>query len=163
MGECVWVDVDGAIKSLIEAQMGKASAYTTLKLATVKATRIESSQDWKSWALPGCAIVGSIVPYVDAKRHGDGLPHYEKAYRYEVLFIVEGDQEIAFRYAKILIKRCELALRTVGIGVQSSPDNEHTDRNKPLLALAEVRLLRHPTPDTFYGLGSLEFTVHSAV
>lgn len=163
MGECVWVDVDSAIKSMVEAQMGKASSYTTLKLATVKATLIESPQDWKGWTLPGCAIAGSIVPYVDAKRHGDGLPHYEKAYRYGVLFIAEGDQESALRYAKTLVKRCELALRTVDIGAQSSPDGEHRRSGKPTITFAEVRLLRHPTPDLFYGLGSLEFTVHSAV
>lgn len=163
MGECVWVDVDGAIKSLIEAQMGKASAYTTLKLATVKATLIESPQDWKSWTLPGCAIAGSIVQYVDAKRHGDGLPHYEKPYRYGALFIVEGSQESALSNAKTLIKRCELALRTVDIGAQSSPDGEHRRSVKPTITFAEARLLRHPTSDLFYGLGSLEFTVQSAV
>lgn len=163
MGECVWVDVDGAIKSLIEAQMGKASGYTTLKLATVKATLIESPQDWKSWTLPGCAIAGSIVPYTDAKRHGDGLPHYEKTYRYGALFIVEGNQEGALRDAKTLVKRCELALRTVDIGTQSSPDGEHRRSVKPTITFAEARLLRHPSPDTWYGMGSLEFTVHSAV
>lgn len=163
MSECVWCDQDQEVKALILAQMGKASAYTTLKLATVKATVIEGPQDWKEWILPACAIASPMALYEDAKRHGDGLPHYIKRYRYGALFIVEGDQESAVANAKTLVKRCEKALRATAMAVQSSPDGEHTDTTKPLITFAEVRLLRHPSPGTWYGVGSLEFTVKATV
>lgn len=163
MSECVWYDQDQELKSLIEAQMGRSSAYTTLKLATIKATLIEGPQDWKEWTLPACAISSPLVAYQDARRHGDGLPHYEKMYRYGALFIVEGNQESAVSQAKTLIKRCEKALRTVAMTVQTSPDGEHTDITKPLIRLAEVRMFRHQVIGTWYGVGVLEFTVKATV
>lgn len=118
MGESAWVDTDAALVALFDAQLGQASAYTTLQINYAAALIGMDVTDWDTWATEGklpAIIVQGRFTRPQQREHGTMFTsplHIAKEYQYIIGAVVEGDRQTAEQYAKILVKRIEKVVLT---------------------------------------------------
>ena len=74
MSESLWNDIDERLRGQLDAYMGRASAFPTLKLQTVEASILTDllQMDWKKREFP-FGIVDGRVEEMDLREHGDDL------------------------------------------------------------------------------------------
>jgi hypothetical protein len=85
MSESLWNDIDERLRSQLDAYMGRASAFPTLKLQTVDASILTDllQMDWKKREFP-FGIVDGRVEEMNLREHGDDLfsANGESRYKY---------------------------------------------------------------------------------
>ena len=71
MSESLWNDIDERLRSQLDAYMGRASAFPTLKLQTVEASILTDllQMDWKKREFP-FGIVDGRVEEMNLREHG---------------------------------------------------------------------------------------------
>jgi hypothetical protein len=76
--------------TLFSAQMGAASAYTTLKAQTIN-TRIFANQlEWPYWTLPAISVACHRVDYGNDGHDGGARRRYSRAYQCMAVGLIAG-------------------------------------------------------------------------
>ena len=105
MSESLWNDIDERLRGQLDAYMGRASAFPTLKLQTVEASILTDllQMDWKKREFP-FGIVDGRVEEMNLREHGDDpfSANGESRYKYFIACAVMGSRAVATRDAKIL-------------------------------------------------------------
>lgn len=165
MSECAWIDTDDALVTLYAAQMGPASAYSTLKTKQTLATILIDNQQWEQWEtanlLPTLTVEGRFVR-LESGAHGGGTWHLNKEYRYRIGVVVAGTESTAVRNAKILLKRIEQATTLTKTVLVLDTSGEQVQRFK-IDGVAGIDLFRkrNGEENAFYAVGVMDLRVTS--
>lgn len=149
MSEALWFDLDQWQIDHLTAAVGSGSAYSSLQIATIRATIVKDTREWENselWTLPAVVVEGRDVER-RIKAHGDGRPHYDVLYPYVWLAPSYGTHDQARQNAKILLARLELAaIDLIAEATPPPPDSRGARLITPELGRGYVRLYQtNPT------------------
>lgn len=123
-----WHDLNNFQVNMFTAQMGAASAYTTMKVATVNRRIFADMFEWPYWTLPAIAVSCYQVDYSANEHMGGGSKLYRRVYRCAAFGLISGT--INYEVSPVVdtitdalaefYERMEAVLRTTQITVQSA-------------------------------------------
>ncbi len=160
----LWPKLDAAVVSILDTEMGTGSDYTDLQL--------QSAEAFETWA-PDTgpyprALVSSNLATMGAGGHGDGMPHIDNNYNYQVVIVAKAETYADARAsAQVLIGRAREALRSnyaqlLGI---AGDDGEISQDVAWEESGIETRGRNTPgsTVGEFFGVAVLLFTVEATI
>lgn len=169
MTDCLWNDIDSAIKDAVETDMGlESSLYTSLLLEEVVVTDMFDS-DWRNLRTPAVIIVtrefgpGNRSEFDPQGPHGDGDIHIDLVYPYWMVVVHRA--ESSYSDLKVDIKELVRRLREVYrahsiLGGISSSDGEQVIDST--IGDSSIEIRGNPGGD-FVGMGIMPWEVYTTI
>ncbi len=162
MSESLWNDIDERLRSQLDAYMGRASAFPTLKLQTVEASILTDllQMDWKKREFP-FGIVDGRVEEMNLREHGDNLfsANGEARFKYFIACAVMGSRSVATRDAKILDARVRKFIFAQMNAIQTVVDDDGSHPVSLIPTRATVAIYPIIGTNEYYGISMRAFDV----